>query len=256
MTKRIISSAGIQTFRVSVMAFTMALLGGCVSIQSAAHKGDLKEVRKQLTSGTNVNSETFRMRRSALHEAAGNGHIEIVKLLLEKGADVNIRENCGATPLHRAAHGGHTKVMKILLQNGADTFQRGTGCGTPLEWAARKGQLKAIEILLDHGADVNYETPLHAAVETGHVEIVDYLVARGADVNKRGAGGCTPLHCTFRGQQLDGSEEMKKIRRILQTHGADPTIPCGRHHPTILPKDANQKTQKGYLVKLLTGDLK
>ncbi len=88
MTKRIISSAGIQTFRVSVLAFTMALLGGCVSIQSAARKGDLEEVRSQLASGTNVNSKTFRMGLTALHGAAGNGHIEIVKLLLEKGADI------------------------------------------------------------------------------------------------------------------------------------------------------------------------
>jgi len=245
----------IRTFSVSLLIVVTAFGGGCTSIQTAARKGDLKEVRRQLDWGVDVNSKTFRMRLTALHRAAGNGHADIVELLLEKGADVNIRNEGGSTPLHWAARNGHTKVMKILLENGADTFQRGTGCGTPLESAARKGQLKAIEMLLDHGADVNYEMPLHAAVEAGHVEIVDYLVARGADVNKRRDGGCTPLHCTFRGQQLDGREAMKKIRRILQTNGADPTIPCDRHHPTIPPKGACQTMQKGYLVKLLTGDL-
>ncbi len=78
MTKKESSSVGMRIFDVSLLVTALAFLGGCASIQTAARKGDLKEVRRQLAWGVNVNSETFVMRRSALHEAAGNGHAEIV----------------------------------------------------------------------------------------------------------------------------------------------------------------------------------
>ena len=254
MRKRINQISELTTC-ISLLMLAPILLAGCQSIQAAAREGNLKEVKRQLAWGVNVNAETLRMRIAPLHEAAGNGHTKIVKLLLEKGADVNIRDEGGATPLHWATRNGHTEVMRILLENGADTRQRGTGCGSPLEWAARKGQIQIVEILLAYGADINYEKPLHAAVGAGHVGMVEYMVARGADVDKRNDGGCPPLHYTFRGQDLDMSRAMKKIRRILQANGADPTITCDRHNHSMPSKGTRRKIQKGYLVKLLTGDL-
>ena len=220
MTKRIISSAGIQTFRVSVLAFTMALLGGCVSIQSAARKGDLEEVRSQLASGTNVNSKTFRMGLTALHGAAGNGHIEIVKLLLEKGADPNITQENSCPPLAYAAHGGHADIMEILIAHGADPQQR-----TVMELAARGGHIEAVEVLLEHGTDINVKgtdgyTALNTAVGHRHVELVKFLLSRGADVNATASYGRTPLFTAYRARNV-------KIRRILLQHGADTTLEYG-----------------------------
>ena len=52
--------------------------------------------------------------------AANNGHIEVVKLLLENGADVTIATESGITPLNSASGGGHVEVVKLLLEKGAD----------------------------------------------------------------------------------------------------------------------------------------
>ena len=54
-----------------------------------------------------------------LHLAAGNGHLEVVKLLLEKSADVTVANNGGWTPLNSAASNGHNEMVKLLLEKGA-----------------------------------------------------------------------------------------------------------------------------------------
>lgn len=140
---------------ISSLMLVMVLFNSCMSIQTAARHENLGEVKKQLAWGVNPNSRTFWYRNSPLHEAAAYGHLKIVELLLEKGADVNIRNEGGETPLHYAAHNGHTQMMKILLKNGADVSQRGTGCGTPLQWASKTGQIKAAKLILAYDADIN-----------------------------------------------------------------------------------------------------
>ncbi|KAF2135963.1 uncharacterized protein K452DRAFT_322730 [Aplosporella prunicola CBS 121167] len=55
-----------------------------------------------------------------LNSAANNGHLETVKLLLEKGADLSVSNNDGWTPLNSAADSGHLEIVKFLLEKGAD----------------------------------------------------------------------------------------------------------------------------------------
>ena len=216
------SSMTIRIVGVSLLTLSSTVLSGCMSIQTAAGAGNVDEVERQLAWGVNPDSETFWYRTAPLHEAAVYGRARIVALLLENGADVNIRNEGGETPLHYAAGHGHTKVMEILLENGADPAQKGTGCGTPMQWAARNGQIQPIKTLVDHGVSIDQGgsggvTALMEATSYGQMATVRFLLANGADANL--GNGCSPLHIAAYRNDIE-------IGRILVQHGADSTFEC------------------------------
>lgn len=70
-------------------------------------------------------SSAHQGKETALHEASGKGHMEVVKLLLERGADVHAKEKNDETPLHVATGRGHTEIVKLLLERGADVHAKG-----------------------------------------------------------------------------------------------------------------------------------
>jgi ankyrin repeat protein len=85
---------------------------------------------------------------TALHDAALAGKLDVVQLLVEKGANVNAKDNeSGATPLHHAASWGRTEVVTFLLENGADASIRTKGGDTALESAVVAGQKEVAELL-------------------------------------------------------------------------------------------------------------
>lgn len=225
MSIREIPLGRIRMFCLVLLASAWVFAGGCQSIQVAARKGDLKEVERQLAQGVNVNSRTFRMRTAALHEAASEGRVEIVKLLLEKGANPDILDEGSTTPLAYAACGGHVEVMEILIAHGADPAQRRV-----MELAAMGGHIEPVEVLLEHGVDINVKgtdeaTGLIVAVSHRRRELVKFLLSRGADVNARAIYGKTPLWSAYYKGDVT-------IGRILLQHGADPTLECnGRKIP-------------------------
>ncbi|KAH7132738.1 hypothetical protein EDB81DRAFT_845400 [Dactylonectria macrodidyma] len=108
------------------------------------------------------------------------GHEAIVKLLLEKGADVESKGKNGRTPLSWAAEKGHEAIVKLLLEKGADVESKGNKCRTPLLWAAQTGRDAIVKLLLEKGADVESKdkdgrTPLSWAAEKGHEAIAKLL---------------------------------------------------------------------------------
>ena len=93
----------------------------------------------------------MRLRFSPLHGASANGHVEVVKLLLDKEANVNAADEGGWTPLHGASQNGHVWVVKLLLGVGkVKAGSKDIGGRTPLSYATEHGHEAIIKLLLKH----------------------------------------------------------------------------------------------------------
>ncbi|XP_031636939.1 26S proteasome non-ATPase regulatory subunit 10-like [Contarinia nasturtii] len=123
----------------------------------------------------NVNAKDWK--NETLHGAAENGHTNTLKFLIEKGANVDAKNENKETPLHKAAWNGQTDAVKILLESGANVNAEDWLNKTPLHKAASNGQLDIIKILIEKGAntkagDYYKQTPLHWAAWNEKVETV------------------------------------------------------------------------------------
>lgn len=116
--------------------------------------------------------------QSALSISSANGFLEGVKLLVENGADANLRDKYGRCPLHLACENKesdlHHDCVAYLLGKGADASVQDVHGRTPLHIAAKEGCARCIELLLQHGAiaDVRNsagDTPLHLSAQMGHL---------------------------------------------------------------------------------------
>jgi ankyrin repeat protein len=117
-----------------------------------------------------------------LHLAAFFGQAEIVRLLLDHGADVNARSRntMNNMPLHAALPNGAQAIVELLLAAGADVNARQEGGWVALHEAALIGHVGIVELLLDHRATPDLvndqgQTPLTIAEEKGHTQVADLL---------------------------------------------------------------------------------
>jgi ankyrin repeat protein len=111
------------------------------------------------------------------------GHYEIARYLVLKGADVNLSSNNGfrVYPLHSAAAGNYTNIARMLIDNNAQVNVKQQAGATALHSAAQNGNIDLLIMLLEHGADVNAsmeggKLPADLAREKGFEEIAEALV--------------------------------------------------------------------------------
>ena len=117
-----------------------------ISIDMAAHDGNIEAVKQHLAAGTDVNA------LSVLHHAAFSGRKEIVELLIANGADVNAKDDVGTTPLHHAIT---KEIAELLITNGADVNAKMFDGKTPLDWAEDYPELA--DLLRKHGGKTGEE---------------------------------------------------------------------------------------------------
>lgn len=120
---------------------------------------------------------------SLLHEAIDNGRLLAAKQLLICGVDVNLQVD-GITPLHSAISTKNIELVKLLLEHGADVNQAGYDNIAPLYYAASINQLDIVKLLLSRGAHIDRAvtdgaTALGIAALNGYVDIVKELILQG-----------------------------------------------------------------------------
>ncbi|KAH8799292.1 ankyrin repeat-containing domain protein [Flagelloscypha sp. PMI_526] len=183
-------------------------------LELAASKHDLALVKVLIKQGADIN------RSQALRGAAFVGAVDVVNLLVDKGAKVDKDGEDQGTALQTAASQGDLVMVRLLIGKGARVNGQGGYFGAALHAAAYAGAVDILEFLLEKGANVNlvaghYGTALQAGVCAGRAaeQVVKLLVSNGADVNKEGGHYATALQAAV---TLDKTD----IITLLVEHGA------------------------------------
>ncbi|XP_077121113.1 ankyrin repeat domain-containing protein 26 isoform X8 [Ranitomeya variabilis] len=165
-------------------------------VHRAASSGDVARLR-QLLPKQDVN-QVDKESRTPLHLACANGHLDVVKLLVENKAKLNACDNDGRSPVMKAIQCQHEPCATVLLEHRADPNVVDINENAALHLAALIPSMSIAVQLLEHGANINAMnkdgcTPLILAVTENHQEMMELLVKEGADLNLRDSNGRTPL---------------------------------------------------------------
>ncbi len=123
-------------------------------------------------------------KRLPIMNAADKGYNKIVQLLINNGANVNVKDENGITPLMFASANGHTDVVKLLIENDADLEAKATWVITEYEKLKFINDVTRVKTKTIEGV-----TSLILAVKNAHTDVVNLLLSKGADVNAKDANG-------------------------------------------------------------------
>ncbi len=163
----------------------------------------LKDLQERLDGGADINEK--RANTTPLFMTVEfNEDPRATELLLNNGADMNVRGQVGNAPIHRAAQNRNPEVLKVLLNAGANIDVRNNRGDTPLHWGAEFSKngssIETIKILLNAGADINARdksgnTPLHSSAlnSQNHGEWIMALLKEGADATAKNNEGKMPI---------------------------------------------------------------
>ncbi|KAH8817549.1 hypothetical protein DL96DRAFT_389535 [Flagelloscypha sp. PMI_526] len=187
-------------------------------LEGAASVGNMEIVRFLIEKGADVNA-CVGEHGSALQAGVCCRKLEIVRFLVEKGAEVNARGGTYGSALQAGASHGSLEIVRFLVEKGADVNASGGRHGSALQAGASYPSLEIVRFLVEKGADVNAGggisgSALQAGAYWGSLEIVGFLVEQGADVNASGGEHSSALQAGA----FNGSME---IVLLLVEKGAD-----------------------------------
>ncbi len=152
-------------------------------------------VKSDATSENELKEQLF---RSLIGEVVRTNQVDVVRALIKKGANLKFGNVEGDTLLHIAAGEGHIELLSILIDHGIDVDQLNRSKRSALFEAANGNHLASVKQLLKHGADVNgnskHNSPLNTAAWYGHSEIVKTLLVAKADLKRTDVDGNTASH--------------------------------------------------------------
>ncbi|NP_001084771.1 death associated protein kinase 1 S homeolog [Xenopus laevis] len=130
--------------------------------------------------------------------AAGCGNIQILELLIKRGAQIDVQDKAGSNAIYWASRHGHVETLKFLHQNNCSLDIKDKSGETALHVAARYGHVEVIQYLCSIGShpdiqDKEEETPLHCAAWHGYYPVAKALCQAGCNVNIRNREGETPI---------------------------------------------------------------
>ncbi|MGY5877206.1 MAG: ankyrin repeat domain-containing protein [Candidatus Thorarchaeota archaeon] len=189
----------------------------------SAESGDLDGVKQALKDGANIDAQEKTFSDTALHLAASKGHIEIVRFLLEQGANLLIENGVDMTPVHLAARDGHPEIIKVLLDS-TDEFpsrvmndvitvgQMSVSSSPYIVELLQKYRIKFVKPSVDHldKADALLVTSAHDGVVAG----VEKALSDGANIEVVGDRGLNSLLWACLRGRLE-------VVRLLLERGAD-----------------------------------
>ncbi|MCJ8749976.1 hypothetical protein PDJAM_G00193700 [Pangasius djambal] len=167
----------------------------------ASHKGQADNVVQLINKGAKV--AVTKYGRTPLHLAAYKNHIEVVRILLKAGCDLDIQDDGDQTALHRAAVVGNSDVITALIQEGCALDRQDKDGNTALHEVAWHGFSQSVKLLVKAGANIHAKnkagnTALHLACQNGHAQSTKVLLLGGARPDNKNNVGDTCLHVSAR----------------------------------------------------------
>lgn len=179
---------------------------------AAAEAGDIEQASAAVAAGGDVNAANA-YHVTPLLEAMGQGHLEMVQWLVDRGAAIDYTEMGEGSPLMLAAFMGQDDFLRLFIAAGANVnVALPNGGETALHMAAATGKTASVKLLLEVGGDPNLhtktgvetsifdghvkllgETPLHFAAAYGDIQMIQAMLLAGADRQAENSEGETPL---------------------------------------------------------------
>ncbi|MCU0639469.1 MAG: ankyrin repeat domain-containing protein [Candidatus Krumholzibacteria bacterium] len=200
-------------------------LGG--DIHRAIEAGDAARVREIVKSNpaSLTERDNNQFRELPIHFAATTGNVEIARILLDAGAEIDAGDSDNSTALGIAAMRGHAPLVTLLIERGANVNHRDRKADCPLSFAVGAGKEEIAKQLVDAGADLYFRSPegatlIHKACERKMPVFAAYLLDHGADIETIDGHDMTPLAYAAMSGSID-------IVRLLLDRGAK-TDPGGK----------------------------
>ncbi|MFP3032042.1 MAG: ankyrin repeat domain-containing protein, partial [Wolbachia sp.] len=183
--------------------------------------GEFDKVKLLLDRGANIEVQD-KFGYTPIFLATQSGKWSVVELLLDRGANIDAQDKEGRTPLHFAAQKNNLDMAQFLLNRGANIEVQDRRAWTPILYAAQSGKWGVVKLLINNGAKFNNEityqgTPLHFAVQEGNLDMVRFLLDEGADIESQDKDNKKPLHLAVEAGRLN-------VVKLLLDRGASVNI--------------------------------